>query len=509
MTFYQFPGFAVIAPDGVQIAAELNDAVGTNDIADNSPHLFARVMAGNTSLGLPFRSRLFVDATTRREYPVMVIAAPIRNRTGTVIAALALRIDPRRDFTRAVRLARLETTGDTYAFDRNGRLLTESRFENELRSAQVIPPNANSVLNLEIRDPGGNLNGGFKPPIPRDRQPLTRMAQSAAAGNAGIDLHGYRDYRGVPVVGAWLWDDQLGIGLATEMDLAEAHAPLRRVHELIYFMLFLIVVVSIALVLILRHRRGLLASNESFQQAVHARDDMMAMVSHDLRNPINAMVLRSDIMIHMLESGARKEDIKRHLELLQRTVLHMNQLISDLTDFARIQAGRLAIERRECTVLQTIEPAIERARLLANEKGIEFVAHIASDLPLISVAPSRITQIMDNLLGNALKFTPEGGQISVDARSIEREVQVSVADTGPGIPHDALVRIFEPYWQVQKTRSGMGLGLFIAKTLIERHGGRIWVESEVGRGTTFHFAVPAKEVVSRIEHHRHRDALHA
>jgi signal transduction histidine kinase len=236
---------------------------------------------------------------------------------------------------------------------------------------------------------------------------------------------------------------------------------------------------------------------------------MMAMVSHDLRNPINAMVLRSDIMIHMLESGARKEDIKRHLELLQRTVLHMNQLISDLTDFARIQAGRLAIERRECTVLQTIEPAIERARLLANEKGIEFVAHIASDLPLISVAPSRITQIMDNLLGNALKFTPEGGQISVDARSIEREVQVSVADTGPGIPHDALVRIFEPYWQVQKTRSGMGLGLFIAKTLIERHGGRIWVESEVGRGTTFHFAVPAKEVVSRIEHHRHRDALHA
>src|SRR5262249_41546252 len=157
-----------------------------------------------------------------------------------------------------------------------GRLLTESRFENELRSTQVIPPDANSVLNLEIRDPGGNLNQGFKPSLPRNQQPLTHMAQSAAAGNSGIDLQGYRDYRGVPVVGAWLWNDQLGMGLTTEMDLAEAHAPFRRVRDLFYFMLFLIAIVSAALVLILRHRRGLLASNEAFQQAVHARDDMMA-----------------------------------------------------------------------------------------------------------------------------------------------------------------------------------------------------------------------------------------
>jgi signal transduction histidine kinase len=499
MNFHQFPGFAVIAPDGTQIAAHRNEAVGIRDIAEHSPNLFAKVMAGNTGLGLPFRSRLFVDTMTHREYPIMVFAAPIRDQHRNVIAILALDADPRRDFTRAARLGRLETTGDTYAFDRNARLLTVSRFEDELRRAGVIRSDANSVLNLEIRDPGVNLSDGVTPPIPQSQQPLTRMAQSAVAGNSGIDLHGYRDYRGVPVVGAWLWDDQLNMGLATEMDVREAFAPFRRVRELVLVTLFLISAVSVALMLIVRHRRRLLASNEVFQQAVQARDDMMAMVSHDLKNPINAMVLRSHIMIHMLDSGAKKEDIKRNLELQQRTALHMNQLIGDLTDVARIQAGRLVLERRECTVLQTIEPAIERARLLASEKGMEFEAHVASSLPLICVAPSRVTQIMDNLLGNALKFTPEGGRISVEAFPIANEVQISVADTGPGMPKDALARIFEPYWQVQKTRSGMGLGLFIAKTLVEVHGGRIWVESVLGRGTTFYFTLPVKEPAASRE----------
>jgi signal transduction histidine kinase len=496
MKFHQFPGFAVIAPDGTQIAAHRNEAVGMRDIAENSPDLFAKVMAGNTSLGLPFRSRLFVDATTDREFPIMVIAAPIRDRHRNVIAVLALDADPRRDFTRAARLGRLETTGDTYAFDRNARLLTESRFEDELRRAGVIRSDASSVLNLEIRDPGVNLNNGATTSIPQSQQPLTRMAQSAVTGNSGIDLQGYRDYRGVPVVGAWLWDDQLNMGLATEMDVREAFAPFRRVRELILFTLFLITGVSVALMLILRHRRRLLASNEAFQHAVQARDDMMAMVSHDLKNPINAMVLRSHIMIHMLDSDAKKEDIKRNLELQQRTARHMTQLIGDLTDFARIQAGRLALERRECTVLQIIEPAIERARLLASERGIEFEAQVASNMPMICVAPSRVTQIMDNLLGNALKFTTEGGRISVEAFRIANEVQISVADTGPGIPKDALARIFEPYWQVQKTRSGMGLGLFIAKTLVETHGGKIWVQSVPGRGTTFYFTLPVKDTAA-------------
>ncbi len=491
MKFYEFPGFAVIAPDGVQIAAQFDQAVGITDIADNNHEAFINAIAGQTSLGLPFRSKLFKDRTTHGEYSIMTVTAPIRDETGNIIAALALRLDPRRDFTLTAGLGRLENTGETYAFDRKGRLLTESRFEDQLRIAGLIPPDADSILNLEIRDPGGNTIKGFRPKIPRGQQPLTLVARNASEGKAALDLEGHRDYRGVPVIGASLWDDQLNMGLATEMDVDEALGPYRRVRDLVLFLLFVTGTVSVALLLIFRLRERLRASNTVFQQAVQARDDMMAVVSHDLKNPINTILLRCQLMIQMLDNPAVKiEQVKRNLKLQHRTAHHMNTLIGDLTDVARIQAGRLHLERRECAVEQAIEPAIERMRLLAGEKDVEFVICTPSNLPRTVADPSRITQVLDNLLGNALKFTPKGGSITVNTESLENEVRVSVADTGPGIPSEALSRIFEPYWQVQKTRSGMGLGLFIAKTVVEAHGGRIWVDSVVGRGTTFYFTLP-------------------
>jgi signal transduction histidine kinase len=130
-------------------------------------------------------------------------------------------------------------------------------------------------------------------------------------------------------------------------------------------------------------------------------------------------------------------------------------------------------------------------QLLSQEKGVEFAARVPSDICRLSLDQRRITQVLDNLLGNALKFTPPGGKITLDVSILENEAQFSVIDTGPGIPVEALSRIFDPYWQVHQTRTGMGLGLFIAKTIIEDHGGRIWVESSLGRGTTFHFTLPS------------------
>jgi signal transduction histidine kinase len=419
----------------------------------------------------------------------MTVGAPIRNRNGEVIAALVLRLDPRRDFTRAAQLGRLDSTGETYAFDRQGRLLTESRFEDQLRAAGLIPEDADSILNLEIRDPGGNTVLGFTPAIPRSQQPFTRSAQSAIQGHSGLDMKGYRDYRGSTVIGAWLWDTQLNMGLATEMDVTEAFTPSRRVRELALFLLFSMAAVSLAFLLIFQHRARLIAANTLYQKAVQARDDTMAVVSHDLKNPINTILLRAHIMLQMLEDGEIGR-VKENLILQQRTARHMNQLIGDLTDVAKIQAGRFSIDRRECTVKQAVEPAVERVRLLARESGIHFEWKIAPDLPAISADPDRITQVMDNLLGNALKFTPAGGRITVEAKLAERDLLISVADTGPGIPEAALSRIFEPFWQVQKTRSGMGLGLFIAKTLVISHGGKMWVQSTVGQGTTFYFTLP-------------------
>jgi len=422
----------------------------------------------------------------------MTIAAPIRNQEGKVIAALAVRLDPRRDFTQTIELARLEATGETYAFDRDGRLLTQSRFEANLRDSGMLPPGGDSILNTEIRDPGGNTVRGYRPNVARNQQPLTRMAASAVKGQSGVDLQGYRDYRGVPVVGAWLWDGQLSMGLATEMDFSEAFASYYRVRNLAVSLLGLMFAASTLLLLLLRHRDRLIAASRAHSEAVRARDEVMAMVAHDLRNPLNAMILRSHLLLQTAErcSGSESSDIARNLKLLQRTAHHLSELIGRLTDAARIDAGRLYLSRQEYTLQDALEPAIERTFLLARDKGIDCSAEVPSEALRVSIDQSRITQALDNLLGNALKFTAPGGKITVQLRTLEDVVRISVADTGSGIPEEGLSRIFEPYWQANRGRAGMGLGLFIAKTIIEAHGGKLWVESRVGQGTTFYFTLP-------------------
>jgi signal transduction histidine kinase len=488
---YRLAGFAIIAPDGLEIAALADDLIGTREFVDHDSDLLAKVMAGTANLGLPYFSPLDLDPVTHKQYSVMTFTAPIRNQAGDVIAALALRADPRLDFTATTHLARFEKTGDTYAFDRNGRLLTESRFDEQLQRAGILPAGAASILNVEVRDPGGNTLKGYRSKTPQQQEPLTRMAQSAVEGNAGIDVHGYRDYLGVPVIGAWLWDDQLKMGLATKRDLSEAFGLYHHYRNLVLSVSFATLAVSTVLLFILRHRERLLASNEACRQEMNARDDMMAIVAHDLKSPLNTMRLRSQVMLQQVaESGGSERTLKRNLELQQRTAGQMDQLIGDLTDAAKIHAGRLYLDPQECTLQQAVEPAIERMQILSQEKGVEFSAHIPSDPFWLSVDQPRITQVLDNLLGNALKFTAPGGTITLHVGILENEARFSVADTGPGIPEKALSRVFEPYWQFQKTRIGMGLGLFIAKTIIEDHGGSIWVESSVGRGTTFYFTLP-------------------
>ena len=446
-------------------------------------------MNGMSFLGLPVEPSKVRNHSASQGLPFMTASAPIPDQRGTPIAILTFGFDPRDEFTETTRMGRLGKTGETYAFDRNGRLLTTSRFHETSRSAPLPQESAGSI---EIRDPGGNIDEGFRPTVPRDQQPLTRMAQSATHGEAGVDLNGYRDYRGVPVVGSWRWDEELGIGLAIEMDFAEAYEPSVRIRNLAIFMLLVIVSVIVTLLFIIRRRARLLAANQGYREALRAREDMMAIVSHDLKNPINSLVLRSHLMIQKIERSADPDnDLKHNLQLINRTAFQMNSLIGDLTDVAKMQAGQLHVAREEIPGDEVAQPAIETILLLAKEKQIEFVHNVPSDLPTVCVDRFRMTQILGNLLGNAVKFTPKGGRVELTVRDTGDKVLFSVCDTGPGIPSAALSHIFEPYWQVSKTRSGMGLGLFIAKTLVEAHGGRIWVESTVGEGTAFYFTVPA------------------
>ena len=168
-----------------------------------------------------------------KKSPAMFFAAPIKNKQGAVIAVTTQRVDPSRDFTRLIQLGRLGKSGETYAFGRYGKMLSESRFNEDLRKAGLIKQGQKSILAVSVRDPGGDMTKGFRPSVPRYQQPLTLMAQQATKGKSGLNVEGYRDYRGAPVYGAWLWDDKLGVGLAM-LGFETVELIGQKIHQLIH-----------------------------------------------------------------------------------------------------------------------------------------------------------------------------------------------------------------------------------------------------------------------------------
>ncbi|MBZ4420209.1 PAS domain S-box protein [Myxococcus sp. RHSTA-1-4] len=223
------------------------------------------------------------------------------------------------------------------------------------------------------------------------------------------------------------------------------------------------------------------------QRATRARDEVLAIVSHDLRNPLNTISMSGRLLLEKTPPERTRE--RRQLEVIQRSAGRMNRLIQDLLDVARMEAGRLSVERRREEVAPLVHDALELQRMLAEEKGIQLEASVAESLPTVEVDRERLLQVLQNLMGNALRFTPEGGRISLRAWQVGPVVYMSVTDTGPGIAEEFLPHLFEPFWQARHTE-GAGLGLAIVKGIVEAHGGRIWVESRLGQGTTFVFTVP-------------------
>jgi PAS domain S-box-containing protein len=225
------------------------------------------------------------------------------------------------------------------------------------------------------------------------------------------------------------------------------------------------------------------------QEAVTLRDDVVAIVSHDLRNPLS--------VVKMCASTLAEEPLPEPATVvdLARTIHHsaewMNTIIQDLLDVARLESGKLVMRLEAAPLTTIIGDTVEFHRPLAEERGLRLVADIPSGVPSVAVDASRLSQVFSNLIGNALKFTERGGTVAVTARFADGRVVVSVADTGRGISEDDLPKLFDRFWQASRgdLKRGTGLGLAIAKGIVEAHGGRIWVESTENRGTTFSFTL--------------------
>ncbi len=234
------------------------------------------------------------------------------------------------------------------------------------------------------------------------------------------------------------------------------------------------------------------AARSEAETAVATRDELIAIVSHDLRNPLGAIVFSAALLLQRT-TGGEGDRVHRSAQTILRSANQMTRLIADLLDLAQIQAGKLAVEQTPQDAEGLIRDCVEMLRPLAATRDLTGMA--SADLQ-VSCNRERVLQILSNLVGNAIKFTPEGGSIFIEAQDAGHEARFSVRDTGQGIAEEELPHIFDRFWQAQrKNHAGIGLGLSIAKGLVEAQGGRLYVESTLGAGTTFFFTLPLVESV--------------
>ena len=219
-----------------------------------------------------------------------------------------------------------------------------------------------------------------------------------------------------------------------------------------------------------------------------ARDEVLAVVAHDLRNPLNQIGASAQFL---LDEEPSNEQRRRMLELCLRGVTRMNRLIGDLLDVTRYQAGRLSLSVGEATLSSILDQVDETFRFQAKERRLELRIRRPRGDDRVAVDMDRIQQALGNLVANAIKFTPPGGCVAVTASTAPGTAEIRVDDTGPGIAADQIAHLFRPFWQATADRRGLGLGLSIAKGIVEAHGGTITVTSTVGRGSSFVLSLPA------------------
>jgi signal transduction histidine kinase len=234
-------------------------------------------------------------------------------------------------------------------------------------------------------------------------------------------------------------------------------------------------------------------ANVTLADATQAKSRFLANMSHELRTPLNAIIGFSDVLQERM-FGELNERQGEYVQDISGSGRHLLELVNEILDLSKVEAGRMELERSEFAVSETVRGAIAFVRERAARHGIELAPDVSPDLGTITADERKVRQVLLNLLSNAVKFTPDGGWIGVSARRVDGEVTVSVRDTGIGIAPADQAKVFEEFQQVgrpsDRSREGTGLGLTLAKRFIELHGGRIWLESEVGKGTMFTFALP-------------------
>ncbi|MBI2795376.1 MAG: PAS domain S-box protein [Gemmatimonadetes bacterium] len=235
--------------------------------------------------------------------------------------------------------------------------------------------------------------------------------------------------------------------------------------------------------------RTLLAEAEA---AIRARDDMLGLVSHDLRNPVNAVKMLAGAIIRMQRAGEPvPHAVAEHAGVMLQASTQMDALIQDLLDVTLLESGKMRLVAQATNAERAIRTAVGTLAPLAAGSAVKLTVSVDAGVPEFEADPDRLVQLLSNLVGNAVKFSPPGSEVRIEAARVDDEVHFAVKDKGIGISAEELPRAFDRYWQSKRTnRSGAGLGLAIARGIVQAHGGKIRIESTSGRGTTVFFTLP-------------------
>jgi signal transduction histidine kinase len=232
---------------------------------------------------------------------------------------------------------------------------------------------------------------------------------------------------------------------------------------------------------------------DSLQRADRLKDQFLGIVSHELRTPLNAIQGFGSILADGVAGELSAEQVGYVHKMLDSSDVLLG-LVEEILDVSRMQAGRFTLDRQAVQVSALVKEVLAERGTAALQKGLSLINEVPADLPAVDADPRRARQVLSNLLTNAVKYTPEGGTVSIKAQVEGDTLRVAVSDTGIGISESQRLRIFEAFTQVDMSNTrkagGVGLGLFIVKGLVEAHGGEIGVESELGRGSTFWFTLP-------------------
>ena len=226
---------------------------------------------------------------------------------------------------------------------------------------------------------------------------------------------------------------------------------------------------------------------EAARSAIRSRDDLMGMVAHDLRNPLGAITLKAGL----LRAGFESSEVQKQAKAIESIAMRMEFLIKTMLDVATIEAGKFSIRPTPCDAQRLLHDTLEMFTNVAQSKHVELKATPGEPGLTIQADRERIVEVLSNLVGNALKFTPPGGWVAISLERQQDGIWFSVSDSGPGIAVADLPHLFERFWKHElHGAKGTGLGLFIARNIIEAHGGRIWAENLPGGGARFRFAIP-------------------